>query len=88
MVNKYTKKDGSQTDYDQKAYNKTYYEKNKEKINNEKYTCVYCNKEMKERNKFNHQMGEKHKLKKQLYETLNNMLERVEVLEAINDNVE
>ena len=32
MVNKYTKKDGSQTNYDQKAYNKTYYEKNKERI--------------------------------------------------------
>ena len=70
MVKKYIKKDGSQTDYDQKAYNKTYYEKNKDKINDEKYTCQCCHKEVKLRNKFNHTKTEKHKLKEQLMNTL------------------
>jgi ABC-type uncharacterized transport system substrate-binding protein len=88
MVKKYTKKNGEVVikDYDQKTYNKTYYEKNKEKINDEKYICESCNKEVKTRNRFNHTKTERHKLKQQLHETLNNMLDRVEHIEQIVNN--
>jgi|688.fasta_scaffold528943_2 hypothetical protein len=59
----YTKKNGEITDYDQKKYNKTYYEKNKEKKAVETYTCNYCNKEeIIKRNKYNHDKTLKHKL--------------------------
>jgi hypothetical protein len=59
----YTKKNGEITDYDQKIYNKSYYEKNKEKIAVETYTCNFCNKEgIIKRNKYNHDKTLKHKL--------------------------
>ena len=41
-----------------------------DKINDEKYTCQCCHKEVKLRNKFNHTKTEKHKLKDQLMNTL------------------
>lgn len=65
----YTKKNGEVVvkEYDQKKYNKSYYEKNKEKIAEEVYNCECCNKEgIKKRNKFNHEKTEKHKLYAQL----------------------
>ena len=61
----YTKKNGEVVvkEYDQKKYNKSYYEKNKDKIAEEVYTCECCNKEgIKKRNKFNHEKSVKHKL--------------------------
>jgi hypothetical protein len=67
----YTKKNGEVVvkDYDQKKYNKSYYEKNKEKIAEEVYTCEYCEKEgIKKRNKFNHEKTVKHKLYKKIKE--------------------
>lgn len=62
----YTNKNGESATYNQNLYNKTYYEKNKEKINNDKYTCECCNKEVKTRNKFNHNKTLKHQLYSQI----------------------
>ena len=65
----YTKKNGEviTKDYDQKKYNKSYYEKNKDKIAEEIYTCDFCNKEgIKKRNKYNHEKTLKHQLYTQI----------------------
>ena len=64
----YIKKNGEVKDYDQQKYNKTYYEKNKDKINKDKYICSACNKEIVSSNKFNHIKTLKH----QLYTELKN----------------
>lgn len=60
----YTKKNGEivEKEYNQQQYNKTYYEKNREKINGEVYECECCNITVKSRNKFNHNKTLKHKL--------------------------
>jgi len=72
----YTNKNGEivTKEYNQNQYNKTYYEKNKEKINNDKYICECCNKEVKSRNKFNHTKTRIHTLKQQLYTEINNKI--------------
>jgi hypothetical protein len=62
----YTKKNGEVILYDQTEYNKKFYEKNKDKINDEKIICQYCNKEYVKRNKYNHEKSLKHKLYKEL----------------------
>lgn len=64
----YTKKNGEVVNYkyNQKEYNKRFYENNKDKILNEKYMCEYCNKEVNTRNKSNHEKTVKHGLYKQI----------------------
>lgn len=64
----YTKKNGEVVvkNYDQKEYNKRHYEKNKEKILNDTYICVSCNKRVNERNRTNHERTLKHSLYSQL----------------------
>ena len=69
MVKSYTKKNGEVKiyyNYNQKEYNKTFYEKNKEKISDEKIFCECCDKEYVKRNKYNHEKTLKHKLYKEL----------------------
>lgn len=66
----YTKKNGEVVvkDYNQKEYNKRFYEKNKEEILNDKYVCEYCNKDVNSRNRTNHDKTVKHQLYKQIKE--------------------
>lgn len=74
MVKTYTKKNGEVINYDHKKYNKDFYEKNKNKINEDTYTCVYCKKDnIKTRNRYNHNKTLKHKL----YEALSKIPEPV-----------
>jgi hypothetical protein len=71
MVKTYTKKNGEviTKDYDQKKYNKTYYEKNKDKMKVEdRYICDACNSSVVSTNKWNHNKSLKH----QLYTELKN----------------
>jgi hypothetical protein len=64
IIKKYTKKNGEEVvkTYDQKKYNNTYYLKNKDKIN-KTYKCSYCNKEINQSNKTNHDKTKIHILK-------------------------
>jgi hypothetical protein len=64
----YTKKNGEvvNKNYDQKEYNKRHYEKNKEKILNNTYICICCNKNVNERNRNNHEKTLKHSLYSQI----------------------
>ena len=62
----YTKKNGEIINYDQKEYNKRFYEINKEKIINDNYICEFCNKKVNNRNKTNHERTLRHQLYKQL----------------------
>lgn len=58
----YTNKNGEVKEYNQTEYNKRYYEKNKEQILQNKYTCEFCNKQVSKSNRTNHEKTVKHQL--------------------------
>lgn len=66
IMKTFTKKNDEISVYNQKEYNKSHYEKNKDKILNNKYMCICCNKSVNQRNKSNHNKTLKHKLYEQL----------------------
>jgi non-homologous end joining protein Ku len=75
MIKKLVKKNGdiSVKEYNQKKYNDTYYEKNKDKIK-EKITCEICNKSFLKSNKSNHYSSKQHILIENIKNSIKNVL--------------